>query len=275
MKPKARNLILELFVAAGDRSLPVRAGVEAAALFGVSENNARVAFARLSSAGMIQAEGRGAYRLAEGAEAFAREIASWRDVEQRLRKWTGEYVTVHTGALGRADRPALRRRTRALSMLGFQELERGLAVRPDNFAGGARAVRERLHALGLDPDANVFVAGGFTPDVERRARALWNGKALASAYARRERQLEAWMARSPELDLDVAARESFLLGGDAIRQIVYDPLLPEQLVDVGARHAFFEAVRRMDRAGRRIWRRFFARTTAGALPAGTNVGTAH
>lgn len=257
MKISPKSLILELFVAAGDVPLPVRVAVDAARLFGISENNVRVSFARLSSAGMIEAAGRGDYRLGEGAIEFARDIASWRHAEARLRKWSGNYLMVYTAALGRTDRAALRRRTRAVSMLGFGELSRGLYVRPDNLAGGVSAVRTRLYALGLDSDAGVFVAAELGEALEKRARALWDGRALSVSYRRTERQIDRWLGRAPEIEPDVAARESFLLGGAAIRQIVYDPLLPEELVDVEARHAFFDSVRRMDREGRRIWKRFF------------------
>ena len=44
----------------------------------------------------------------------------------------------------------------------------------------------------------------------------------------------------------------------AKRQIVFDPLLPPPLVDVGERRAFIETMKTMDREGRRIWKRFFA-----------------
>lgn len=257
VKISPKSLILELFVAAGDTPLPVRIAVGAARLFGISENNVRVAFARLSSAGMIEAAGRGEYRLGEGATEFARDIASWRHAEARMRKWSGNYVMVHTGALGRTDRSALRRRMRATNILGFGELSRGLYARPDNLAGGVSAVRARLHALGLDDEASVFVAADLGERLEKRARALWDGRALSASYRRTERQIDRWLEHAPELEPDVAARESFLLGGAAIRQIVYDPLLPEELVDVEARRAFFDSVRRMDREGRRIWKRFF------------------
>src|SRR6476659_6002779 len=105
-------------------------------------------------------------------------------------------------------------------MLGFAELDRGLYLRPDNLDGGVDAVRARLYALGLPLHAAVFVAGSFSPDVEARARALWDGKALTLAYKKLRTQLEKWLARAGDLEPPVAARESFLLGSRAIRQIV-------------------------------------------------------
>lgn len=271
MGPTAKSLILELLLASGSQPVPVRLVVLACALFDLSENNVRVALVRLSSAGLIEAAGRGAYRLGPGAEDLAREVASFRGAEQRVRKWKGGWVVAHVGTLGRADRAALRRRSRALSIVGLAELERGLFVRPDNLEGGVEGARARLHALGLEPEANVFGASSFAPEVEARVRALWDGKALTASYRRTRTQLERWLARASELDADVAAREAFLLGGRAIRQIVYDPWLPPPLVDVDERHAFVQVTLEMDRAGRQIWRRFLERHSLGT-PAGDSAG---
>ena len=52
---------------------------------------------------------------------------------------------------------------------------------------------------------------------------------------------------------DVAAREAYLLGAQAIRSLVFDPWLPAPLVDIDARHAYVETVRRFDETGKDIW----------------------
>jgi phenylacetic acid degradation operon negative regulatory protein len=272
MTPTAKNLVLELLVAAGDQELPARFAIAAGALFDISANNVRVALVRLSSTGLIEASGRGAYRLAEAAEDLAREVASWRTAEERVRAWHGGYAAVHSGPLGRTDRGALKRRARALSMLGFAELDRGFHLRPDNLDGGVDGIRARLYTLGLEREASVFAASSFSPDVEARARALWDGKALTASYKKLRVQLEKWMARASDLEPDVAARESFLLGGKAIRHIVYDPLLPPPFVDEDERRSFIATTRQMDREGRRIWRRFFDfRDARGALGSSVEV----
>src|SRR5438045_2281556 len=118
MAPTAKSLILELLSASAGDELPARVAIGAGALFGISENNVRVALVRLSSVGLIAASGRGAYRLTDSAEDLAREVASWRSAEDSVRAWQGAYVAVHSGPLGRVDRSALKRRARALSMLG-------------------------------------------------------------------------------------------------------------------------------------------------------------
>lgn len=242
-----------MLVANGARSLAVRTAVEAASLFGITENSVRVGLARLSADGLVAARERGEYVLAEAAQGLAREVAHWREAETRVCRWNGAYVAVFTATLGRTHRTALRRRMRALSILGFGEFDRGLHVRPDNLRGGVAGVAKRLAALGLEPGAPVFAAARFTDAGQDRIRALWDGEGLTAAYVRTRKRLEAWLDTAHRLGPDQAARESFLLGGAAIRQIVFDPLLPPPFVDVAERGAFIETMKIMDRAGRRIW----------------------
>lgn len=256
MRANPRQLILNLLLGAGGESLTAREAVASCALFAIGENSTRVALARLASAGLIEAAGRGAYRLGPNAANLAAEVATWRDAERRMCPWSGGWIAVHVGTLGRSDRVALRRRERALRLLGLGELERGLHLRPDNLIGGVAAVRDRLVKLGLENDAAVFVAQDFDPDRERRARSLWDGSELTRRYRTKSRRLGAWLARCSTLATHVAARESFLLGNDAIRDLVFDPWLPGPLVDVEARRAFAAAVVRFDAAGHSIWKRF-------------------
>ncbi len=256
--PKPKNLILEFLLAADGHVLSAQAAIRGCALFEIAESTARVALVRLAAAGMIEGAGRGAYRLGPAAAELAGDLATWRSADRRLVPWTGAYVAVHCGALGRSDRAALRTRDRALHLLGFAEAERGLHLRPDNLEGGVGGVRQRLHALGLERAATVFAAAGFEPAREASIRALWDGATLDAGYRRTAAALEAWLARVDGLDVEVAAREAFLLGGKAIRQWVFDPLLPEPLVDAGARTVFIDTLRRFDAAGRDIWRRLFA-----------------
>lgn len=258
MSVTAKNLTLDLLLAAGSEHLPVKHLLAAAALFGIPANNVRVALARLSAEGMIESVGRGIYRLSASANQLAADVATWRTASQRVRPWQGGHVTVHCGALGRSDRAALRHRDRALQMLGLRELERGLFVRPDNLQGDLGQLRHRLYTLGLEREASVFIAGQFDTERERRIQQLWSGEALDQTYASLQAQLVDWTARAEALSIEEAARESYLLGRKAIRQVVFDPLLPEPLVDGAARDRFIDAVVAFDRLGHGIWRRFHA-----------------
>lgn len=255
MRLTAKSVVLDLLSASEDGESNARELIAACGLFDLKENSVRVALARLSADGTIEATSRGAYKIGPDAEVIARQVGAWRHVEQRVRRWDGGWVCVHGARLGRAERAAGRRRERALRMLGMREVRAGLEVRPDNLEGGVAGVRARLAALGLGPDAAVFRAESFDDVLDAKARCAWNGRALDLGYKKTRERLERWMERAPRLDLETAARESFLLGGEAIRQIVFDPLLPEPLVDVGARKAFVETAVRYDAVGRRIWRR--------------------
>lgn len=253
MSPNPKHLILNLLLAAEGEAMSARDAINACALFGIRENSVRVALVRLSATGMIEAAGRGAYRLGPKAAQLASDVASWRTVEQRVCEWRDGWIAVHLGGLGRSDRVALRARDRALALSGLRELDPGLYVRPDNLVGGVAGVRERLYKLGLDARASVFVARDFDSEREARARRLWDGRGINRGYRELRRRLERWLARADELEADVAAREAYLLGHEAIRQLVFDPLLPTPLVDVAERRAFLDVVLRFDRAGHLIW----------------------
>ncbi len=263
VKTNAKHLVLDLLLAADNGTftasgaLSVREAIAACQLFGIRENSVRVALARLSAEGFIMAASRGSYCLGPNALELAGEVATWRTAEQRVRPWSGEFIAVYTGALGRADRPALRKRERALDMLGFRELERGLFVRPDNIETNISNVRQRLYSLGLEKEASVFIASEFDPQRSTLIHSLWNGTALNASYLQTHQQLEQWLRHADQLEPDVAARESFLLGGSAIRQVVFDPLLPEPFVDVNARQQFVTTVKQFDQVGHAIWQRFY------------------
>ena len=256
-KVNPKHLVLDLLLAVGNNTLTARQAISAAALFGITENSLRVTLARLCAASLIEASERGAYRLGRAAISLAGDVANWRTAEQRLRAWQGDYIVVHTAALARSERAANRLRERALQMLGFRELLYGLHVRPNNLERDLGAVRERLHALGLDRRAAVFLGSNFDSTLHRQLPLLWDSDALNNGYQTGRAELLDWLERAEQLDVAHAARESFLLGGQAIRQIVYDPMLPEPLVDTARRHAFIETVQQFDAAGRIIWARFF------------------
>lgn len=258
MQTNAKSLILNLLNAAHGQPLQARDGITAAALFGISANSVRVALARLSAEALIEAAGRGSYQLGPMAMELYGDVASWRHAQQRLRPWHGDYLAVFSAGLGRTDRMALRRRERALQLLGFRPLEKGLHVRPNNIQADVPAVRQRLDKLGLEPQARLFVASAFDRANEAQIHALWDGPALTASYQHLDQQLTDWLQRAPQLELEVAAREAFLLGNKAIRQVVFDPLLPDPLVDTVARQNFIAGVQRFDQAGQQIWKRLFA-----------------
>jgi phenylacetic acid degradation operon negative regulatory protein len=245
--PTAKSLILDLLSTLREGSMPVRALVAAGALFGLDENNVRVALARLLAAGLVARDERGRYRVGTGAEAVGRQVARWRRLEEVVRPWDGTWVVVHGAG---------RRGAGALRFHAFRALAPGLHLRPDNLAGGVLALRDELGALGLPGTALVATLRDLAPTVEARARRLWDTRRLVAAYRASRIALGASERRLPRLPPARAMIESFLLGGRVIRQIVLDPLLPEVMMPVAERAALVAAMRRYDRVGRASWAGF-------------------
>src|SRR5690606_37367206 len=252
----AKSLILDLLSTLRRGSMPVRALVEAGALFGIAEGSVRVALTRLLAEGRVERDERGSYRLGEKALAVSERVAGWRRIEERVRPWNGAWLAVLAAPGGRA---AQRGSARALRLLGFRELARGVAVRPDNLAGGIDGVRAELGRLGLAPGAIVAELRALDDVSEARARGLWDAAALVADYRRNARTLEASLRRLATCSEAEAMVESFRVGGAALRALALDPLLPEPIVPAAERAAFVDAMRRYDEAGRACWAAFLAR----------------
>lgn len=268
MKPTAKRIVLELLTAADPHQGSVANLVAAGALFGIDEGNIRVALARLVAAGTLELVGRGEYRLGATTRALTDQVTQWRELEKQVRRWDGGWVCVQLGDLPRSDRSALRRRERALALHGFRELGRGLCVRPDNLSGGIEPLRDRLHALGVEGRAVIFRATDFDPATEKRARALWDGDQLTRTYRQTAARIDRFLITVDGLTPGDAARETFLFGSDVLRLLMFDPRLPEPLVETAARKALVEAMKRLDLVGRRRWADVFGVPYRLAMPAG-------
>lgn len=236
--------------------MPVRALVEAAALFGISENALRVALARLRARGEVARDGHGRYRLGPRVAAVAARVRGWREAGERLRPWRGAWLAVHDAEGTSGDRAARRREERALRLLGFRHLTRGLALRPDNLRRGVADIRLELAELGLAADRLVFRIDELDPASRERALGLWDTAAIRAGYAAARSRLGRSARRLSTLPPAAAMAESFEIGGEVIRQIAADPLLPEELVPRAERDALIAEMRSYDRLGRACWRAF-------------------
>jgi phenylacetic acid degradation operon negative regulatory protein len=249
--PRAKTLILDLLgTMRPGASMPVAALVEAGGLFGVPENNVRVALARLLGAGRVARDERGRYRLGDAALPIGRRVRGWRDLERRARSWRGGWLGVLCGA---GARPLERRRARVLRLFGFAAFERTLWIRPDNLAASVDELRGELHALGLPPDDLVFRLGDLDAATERRARASWNVARIRSGYRSALARLEESAARLGRLPDKAAMTESFLVGGEVLRTLLVDPLLPDVICPADERARLLARMRDYDRAGRAAW----------------------
>ena len=250
--------------------MPVRALVAAGEIFEISPESLRVALVRLLEAGTIERNERGQYCIAAAARAVQGHVAAWNRIEDRLTGWRGDWIAVHAAGAPRRDRARLRQRERALGFLGMKELEPGLWVRPNNLRGGVEAARAELIDLGLEDTTPVFGLAQLDAATEARARGLWDAAGLRRGYGEMIAALDESAARLPSLPWRGALAESFLLGGEGIRRVVFDPLLPEPIIPAAERAALIDTMRRYDRLGRACWRPFMRENGAPHMHAPMN-----
>jgi phenylacetic acid degradation operon negative regulatory protein len=258
MTLSAKSLTLDLLATVRRGAVPVRALIGAAELFDIAENNMRVALARLSREGQVLRDERGYYRLA--SSAMSDRVRSWNGVGKRMCGWNGSFIVVHTAGLSRKPTP-LRRRARALRLLGFRSLRSGLELRPNNLAGGADAIREELLALGLEAEALVMRADLGDADAHDAAR-LWENETLQKDTREMREALVKSRARLLKLPREEAMATSFTLGGSAIRLILFDPLLPAPIGDPAGLLALVNEMRAFDKLGRKLWSGWMGETNA-------------
>jgi phenylacetic acid degradation operon negative regulatory protein len=77
---------------------------------------------------------------------------------------------------------------------------------------------------------------------------------LNTHYVKDHQALQRWITQADQLPLDHAAQQSLLLGRQAIHDVVFDPLLPDSMIDTAARAQFFLTVRQFDDVGQLIWK---------------------
>jgi len=111
-----------------------------------------------------------------------------------------------------------------------------------------------IEGIRVVVDSGMQRYAEFDPATDARARKLWDAERLTRSYTQTTERIERWLA-TMELEPRAAAREAFFFGGDVLRKIIFDPRLPEPLVDIAARKQMLEAAARLDTYGRRLWER--------------------
>ena len=161
----------------------------------------------------------------------------------------------------------------ALARLGLLEGLPGLWVRPDNLRQPLPATAERLRALGLEEGAALFRARDFSARVvERFTTDLWPIRSLQRGYSVALRNLERSLAQLDGMPRETALVQTYLLGGEAIRVLATDPLLPEQIMSGETRAALAEAMLRYDAVGHALWRDFRTEAELSIVKGGRRAG---
>ena len=254
--PTAKRLVLSLLSAPELDEVSVRELARWGELFAIDGAAMRVAIGRLVKAGLLRTSRRGVYRIGARGEALSLTARSWRVAEARVVPWSGDWLIVHSDHLGRSNRSVLRSRERALNLEGMRPLQSGLWVRPANYSEPLEATRDRMLSLGLEPEALVLRVRELIGAGLEDLNGLWPREALEKDYLVFTAAMAESAARLSELELDDAARETFVLGEAVIRLINADPLLPEQFVDVKARGELIAGMMTYDSLGQSVWERF-------------------
>lgn len=247
----AKELIVE-FLSAVDQELSVQQLLRVASAFDLGESSIRVSLVRLRNRGRVVSPRRGVYALGDAARPLHQRVVSWRESDRLVRRWDGAWLAASYAEI--TDRTEIRHAERALKLWGFRELRTRLAIRPHNLAIDVDELRTRLRRLGLS--AGFVCVMSELGGEDRRARRLWDDARLDDAYDEMLDAFQTSRERLPSLSLDEAVRESFVVGREAIRLLVLDPLLPEPLVDARKRDAVRTAMLDYDARGRELWRRF-------------------
>lgn len=257
-KLNVRHLVIDLLIASDGAALTIRQLLLAANLFEFSDNSIRVAVTRLSSDGIIESAGRGKYQFTAQWQRWANDMCKRKQEMQPIRPWTQDYLAVFTGALGRVNRTALKRRERALRQYGFRELETGLFVRPDNLAQIFEETFSQLQTNGLEPEAVMFRMSHIDDNTGQKITNLWHSETLNQTYSSISHKIQVWLAQVNQCDVEQAARESLLLGRQAIPLLTHDPLLPPPFIDENSRNQFVRDVQQLDQVGQQLWQQFYA-----------------
>ena len=255
----ARELILALLDSSAETSLKASYLVAAGELFSIDAGAIRVALARLVKDRSLTQVTRGAYGRGSRAGVLHHLVRNWATVEQGLRPWRGNWLGIYLAHLGRTDRTRVRKRERALRLLGFASADAALWVRPANLLDSLTTLHTRLIELGLDSTAVLLDIGSLVPAETLNPSMLWPRQTLEDSYRQHSAMLVESGHRLGGLDERDAARETLVAGREVTRHILLDPLLPEQLVDVGLRREMINQMIAYDRAGKRLWRNFFRR----------------
>ncbi|MES2055381.1 MAG: hypothetical protein V4564_05510 [Pseudomonadota bacterium] len=252
----ARTVVLDLLGTGEHVRYSTAQLVRAGAAFGIGAAGMRTAITRLNAEARVRQIGRGAYAAGQASEPLQRRLRDWRNVLAKRIDWNGEWLLAVAGPAERANRNLWRRTLRAFDFNGFMEAEPGLWVRPDNLIGGASAARERLADFGYAETLLVVSATGLDDARDGHFRGLWNADAMNAALAGAMGNLIRHRTEIATQDPAQIAAATLLHGRAAIRAIVHDPLLPDQLCSPSPLQRLIADMDAYDHIGRRAWQTY-------------------
>lgn len=265
---KAKGLLLNLLRTSPDHRWPVRLLIEVGLLFGISENSIRVTLSRLRSDELIEQDVRGHYRLNWDDDPVRDWINNWSKGEGRTVDWDHKWL----GVTPRKNLPikSVRRLDKACYRLGFRTFCDGLWVRPNNLELTIPEINGLLEAMTGNIDLVISLSDEvYAVGEPQDLSSLWNRQQLEKVYQDGVEQLSAWTKYLDAADEPVRLRDSFILGGEAIRRLALDPLLPAGMIDIGLRAAYTIKAKEFVTKYNKVWQAQFGSDTIDNIISGS------
>ena len=261
----AKSLLLNLFRTSPSNHWPVKKLIEVGDLFGFNANSIRVTLTRLKSSGLVELDVRGSYRLNWQYDPVRDWIDNWSKGEARVVEWDQQWLCI----LPPSDLTAKGARSLeyAATRLGFKKLADRAWLRPNNLSMPTSKIIELLEAMSACSNLAISIVSEVHIVGEVHSiSSLWNGSKLEEKYRALTLRLNRSMKDLEDADEKQALRDSFLIGGDAIRRLALDPLLPEGMIDVEVREEFTRCTMSFISKFNGLWRDRFGPEMMDALP---------
>ena len=229
-------------------------------LFDFKASTIRVALTRLLTAGKIETDGSGGYRMSSNSDMLSDYIEQWRLGDLRRGEWqTDGWLMVLLPS--NPDRAIRSLSQTTLEFFGFRKARNKVWVRPNNLLPPLNNLRALYQLVGLEKDALLFKAADIPyPEQFVWESTLWNSEALQFTYEQQLAKLTKSKARLETLEINDALRESFIIGGETINLLVKDPLLPDEMFCTPKREELRHAMCEYDACGHKIWTQFMGDT---------------
>ena len=260
--PSASDLMLDILSGYGPQGLSVQALCKAGRVMDIAETNVRVALNRLTNQSKIFSPQRGFYAIDNEGYALHEDVENWWTRENLINDWAGHWVGAVAPHEKKTSVAGRRKHLRALDLCGFREFMPYHYIRPNNLEGGVEGVRRKLFALGVVGTTSVYEIRNLSRPDEVRARSLWMSRDTVDGYDELLQAVRKSSVRLETQSMETAARESLMLGRYAIKFVMHDPLVPEELMPGESRRALVKELRAYQVMARKLWAQLIAQASS-------------
>ncbi len=266
----AKSLLLDVLRSTKSTAWPVKKLIEVANIFSIKESAVRVTLSRLVSRGLIETDERGSYLMTSAYDPVRNWIDDWQKGEDRLTDWNGLWLCVLPPIkIRKKDQQLL---DKAVQRLGFRVVQERMWARPDNLTLPIERMNELLEAMsGVSTLMYATVTKLHSSEGELKLDLLWNRSVMEKEYRHCTKRLKRCMAQQQDLKSVAAMKESILVGGEAIRLLALDPLLPDCMVDKTLRVELDSTTHIYNAMYHEAWQSFLVSESIDSVPLNLNI----